>query len=245
MNTRILIVDDEPKIAESLNYTFEKEGFEVDIASDGLEALDKFKSFMPDLIVLDLMMPKLNGIDVCRVIRKESMVPIVMLTARTEEVDKILGLELGADDYITKPFSIRELVTRIRVILRRTTGTPVIPEQTTIHYGDFVIDIPRRFLSVKGQNITLPLKQFEIIRALISARGVVVKREDLIKEVWGDISNYDSGSLDVHIRWLREKIEPNPSKPIYIKTVRGVGHRISDVSEEDTTQDLEYNGSEA
>lgn len=223
---RILLIEDEVAIADSVAYSLRNEGFVVEIAPDGLEGLNVFRTFAPDLIVLDLMLPKLNGLDFCRAIRKQSNVPIIMLTAKTEEVDRVVGLELGADDYVPKPFSVRELVARIRAVLRRTDVGGEDDEQARLQAGDITMDVVRRRVTVRGQPVHLPLKQFELLRALMRNVGAVVTREDLFRTVWDADAAYDTGTLDVHIRWLRERIEADPGHPRCILTVRGVGYRL-------------------
>ena len=226
MNHRILLVQDETAIADSVAYSLRNEGFQVEVAADGLAALTLFRAMAPDLIILDLMLPKLNGLDVCRVVRRESSVPIIMLTAKTEEVDRVVGLELGADDYVPKPFSVRELIARARAVLRRIEGAQGEDQQTKLEVGNITIDLVRRRVSIDDRPVHLPLKQFELLRVLMSNKGKVVNREDLFWAVWDSDATYDSGTLDVHVRWLREKIEADPSRPRYIRTVRGVGYRI-------------------
>ena len=228
---KILLVEDETAIADSVAYSLRNERFEVEIAADGLQALSTFRAFTPDLIILDLMLPKLNGLDLCRIIRKESNVPIIMLTAKTEEIDKVLGLELGADDYIPKPFSVRELIARVRAVLRRSEAVPKQEEAMQFEVGGIQLDMVRRRVSVDENVVHLPLKQFELLRVLMQNKDRVVNREELFKTVWNTDSVYDTGSLDVHIRWLREKVEVDPSRPRYIRTVRGIGYRIVDPGE--------------
>jgi two-component system response regulator RegX3 len=228
---KILLVEDETAIADSVAYSLRNERFDVEIAVDGLQALSAFRAFTPDLIILDLMLPKLNGLDLCRIIRKESNVPIIMLTAKTEEIDKVLGLELGADDYVPKPFSVRELIARVRAVLRRSEAAPRQEEAMQFEVGGIQLDMVRRRVSVDGNVVHLPLKQFELLRVLMQNKDRVVNREELFKTVWNTDSVYDTGSLDVHIRWLREKVEVDPSRPRYIRTVRGIGYRIVDPGE--------------
>lgn len=231
VDDKILLVEDETAIAESVAYSLKNEGFDVEIAPDGLVALSLYRSFAPDLIILDLMLPKLSGLDLCRTIRKESAVPIIMLTAKTEEIDRVLGLELGADDYVPKPFSIRELIARVKAVLRRTEKAREEDARTCIDIGVVQIDLARRRVTVGDQPVHLPLKQFELLKVLMSNRDRVLSREELFRSVWDADATYDTGSLDVHIRWLREKIEEDPSKPKYIRTIRGIGYRFADGSE--------------
>lgn len=225
MSDKILLIEDESPIAESVAYSLRSEGFEVEIAPDGLAGLSALRSFLPDLIVLDLMLPKLSGLDLCRIVRKESNIPIIMLTAKTEEIDRIVGLEMGADDYVLKPFSMRELTARVRAVLRRTE--PQTEEQVVnLQVGGLEMDLAHRRVVVDGDQVHLPLKQFEILRVLMMNLDKVISREDLFRSVWDAEAAYDSGSLDVHVRWLREKVEADPGNPRYIRTVRGVGYKI-------------------
>lgn len=232
MSEKILLVEDEVAIADSVAYSLRNEGFDVEVAYDGLEGLALFSTFSPDLIVLDLMLPKLSGLDLCRTLRKDSGVPIIMLTAKTEEIDRVVGLELGADDYVPKPFSIRELVARVRAVLRRTQGAQDQEVQMKFRIGRVEMDLGRRRVTVDGEVVHLPLKQFELLRVLMMNRGKVVDREDLFRMVWDEDAAYDTGTLDVHVRWLREKIETDPSNPRYLRTVRGIGYKIVGDSED-------------
>ncbi len=231
MDKRILLVEDEAAIADSVAYSMRNEGFEVEIAEDGLSALSLYRSFHPDLIILDLMLPKLNGLDLCRTIRKESTVPIIMLTAKTEEIDRVLGLELGADDYVSKPFSIRELIARVKAVLRRAEAGREDKENVVLEVGDVQMDVTQRRVTVRGNPVHLPLKQFELLRVLLTNKGEVIDRGELFRKVWDADEEYDSGTLDVHVRWLREKIEQDPSRPQYIRTIRGIGYLITDGNE--------------
>lgn len=226
MNDRILLIEDEAPIAESVAYSLRAEGFVVETADDGLCGLTAFRTFSPSLIILDLMLPKLSGLDFCRLVRKESNVPILMLTAKTEEIDRIVGLEMGADDYLPKPFSVRELIARVKAILRRLENAREEESKAFLEIGSIQLDLARRRVTLNGEQVHLPLKQYELLRALMTNKGRVLSREELFKRVWDADAVYDTGSLDVHIRWLREKIEPDPSSPTYIKTVRGVGYKI-------------------
>jgi two-component system, OmpR family, response regulator RegX3 len=223
---KILLVEDEAAIAESVAYSLQGEGFEVETAADGVDALSLFRSFAPDLIILDLMLPRLSGLDLCRIVRKESSVPIIMLTAKTEEIDRVVGLELGADDYVPKPFSIRELIARVRAVLRRTEAARGEDDQIMLRAAAIDMDLVRRRVSIAGRTIHLPLKQFELLRVLMANKDRVVSREDLFRAVWDSDAAYDTGTLDVHIRWLRQKLEDDPSAPRRILTIRGVGYRI-------------------
>lgn len=226
MSERILLIEDEAPIAESVAYSLAGDGFRVEIAADGLAGLNALRTFSPDLIILDLMLPKLSGLDLCRMVRKESSVPIIMLTAMSEEVDRILGLEMGADDYVPKPFSMRELAARVRAVLRRADAARANEQITSIAVGDIEMDVARRRVTIHGSQVHLPLKQFELLRILMVNKDKVIDREDLFRKVWGTDIPYDSNSLDVHMRWLRQKVEPDPSHPRYIRTLRGIGYKM-------------------
>jgi DNA-binding response OmpR family regulator len=228
-SARILLVDDEHSVQTLLTYPLLKEGYEVISAHDGREALDRFAQQRFDLVVLDIMLPKLDGIEVCRRLRGRSQVPIIMLTAKDDEIDKVLGLEVGADDYITKPFSVREFRSRVRAALRRSEilrarGGGEAP----IVAGQLEIDFERRAVAVRGEEARLTYVEFEILAALASAPGRVLTRDVLLEQVWGDAAFRDPRTIDVHIRHLREKIERDPRQPEYLLTVRGVGYRFRD-----------------
>jgi DNA-binding response OmpR family regulator len=228
-SARILLVDDEQSVQTLLTYPLRKDGYEVVSAHDGREALDSFARERFDLVVLDLMLPKIDGIEVCRRLRSRSQVPIIMLTAKGDEIDKVLGLEIGADDYITKPFSVREFRSRVKATLRRSEmlrGSGVGEEP--IVAGDLAIDFERRAVAVRNEPVTLTYVEFEILVALASAPGRVLTREILLERVWGDSAYRDPRTIDVHIRHLREKVEPDPHQPEYLLTVRGVGYRFRD-----------------
>lgn len=223
----ILLVDDEESIQRLLTFPLEKEGFRVLQARDGEEALERFGRETVDLVVLDLMLPKVDGLEVCRRLRAESIVPIIMLTARDDEVDKVLGLELGADDYITKPFSIREFRSRVRALLRRAQLSSAPPQSDeVIEIDGLRIDVPRRSVEVRDEGASLTYAEFEILRALASDPGRVLTRPMLLEALWGSSSYRDPRTIDVHIRHLREKLESEPREPEYIFTVRGVGYRF-------------------
>jgi two-component system response regulator RegX3 len=226
MTHKILLVEDEEAIADSIGYSLESEGFEVVTAEDGVAGLTAARSACPDLILLDLMLPRLSGLDLCQTLRKESSIPIIMLTAKTEEVDRVVGLELGADDYVTKPFSTRELIARIRAVLRRAKGASHDDNQMILQAGEVSVDLARRRVTIGEKPIHLPLKQFELLRILITHQDKVLTREHLFHSIWDSDSAYDTGTLDVHIRWLRERIEKDPGHPQYIHTVRGVGYKF-------------------
>jgi DNA-binding response OmpR family regulator len=227
MSQRILLVDDEETLRTSLAFALEKEGFEVLTAADGPSALATAIASAPSLVLLDLMLPGMDGLEVCRLLRAQSAVPIVMLTAKDQEIDKVLGLEIGADDYITKPFSTRELLARMRAVLRRTRAAETEPEAANVlTAGHVTINMDRHEVTVGGKTVDLSPKEFQLLRLLMLHRGRVRNRETLIEEVWGDDFMGDLKTLDVHIRWLREKIEADPSQPEHIVTVRGVGYRF-------------------
>ena len=226
---RILLVDDEQAVQTLLTYPLRKEGYEVVGAVDGQEALDRFAEQRFDLVVLDLMLPKLDGIEVCRRLRTRSQVPIIMLTAKGDELDKVAGLEMGADDYITKPFSVREFRSRVKAALRRGNMAGRGPAgEEPIQAGDLEIDFERRAVRVRGAEAELTYVEFEILAALASAPGRVFSREMLLEHVWGDSTYRDPRTVDVHIRHLREKLESDAKRPEYLFTVRGVGYRFRD-----------------
>ena len=223
---RILLVDDEESVQTLLTYPLRKEGYEVVGALDGREALDRFGEQRFDLVVLDIMLPKLDGIEVCRRLRSRSQVPIIMLTAKDDEIDKVIGLEMGADDYITKPFSVREFRSRVKAALRRADMLREPGQTEPIVAGSLKIDFDRRSASMRGQDVRLTYVEFEILAALASTAGRVFTRESLLRHVWGDASYRDPRTVDVHIRHLREKLEGDAKNPEYIFTVRGVGYRF-------------------
>jgi DNA-binding response OmpR family regulator len=225
-----LLVDDEDAVQKLLTYPLRKEGYEVVPALDGREALDRLSEDNNfDLVVLDVMMPKMDGFDVCREIRARSTVPIIMLTAKAEEIDKVLGLELGADDYITKPFSVREFRSRVKAVLRRAALTHTEEQfEEPIEAGELRIDFEKRLVEVRGTAVRLTYVEFEILAALARAPGRVFSRTMLLERVWGDAAYRDPRTIDVHIRHLREKLEAEPKTPELILTVRGVGYRFRD-----------------
>ena len=227
-SARILLVDDEEAIQTLLAYPLRKEGYEVVVARDGREALDTFAAQRFDLVVLDVMMPRVDGIEVCRRLRSRSQVPIIMLTARDDEVDKVLGLEIGADDYITKPFSVREFRSRVKAALRRTRMSGGGLDEEEIESGEMAIDRSRRQVVVRGDRVVLTYVEFEILTALATSPGRVFDRDTLVERVWGDSAYRDPRTIDVHIRHLREKIELDAKQPEYLFTVRGVGYRFRD-----------------
>ncbi|MFL5907318.1 MAG: response regulator [Solirubrobacterales bacterium] len=227
---RILLVDDEQAVQTLLTYPLRKEGYEVVEAMDGQEALDRFSEERFDLVVLDIMLPKLDGIEVCRRLRTRSQVPIIMLTAKGDEIDKVAGLEMGADDYITKPFSVREFRSRVKAALRRgSMAAPGLPPNEPIKAGELEIDFERRSTQLRGKPVELTYVEFEILAALAAAPGRVFTREALLEHIWGDSTYRDPRTVDVHIRHLREKLESDPKKPEYLFTVRGVGYRFRDM----------------
>ena len=225
---RILLVDDEHSVQTLLTYPLRKDGYDVVSARDGREALDRFAEQRFDLVVLDLMLPKLDGIEVCRRLRARSQVPIIMLTAKDDEGDKVLGLETGADDYITKPFSVREFRSRVKAALRRSEMLRSREAGEPILAGEIEIDFERRAATVRGQAIKLTYVEFELLASLARSPGRVMTREQLLEQVWGDSAYRDPRTIDVHIRHLREKLEGDSRKPEYLLTVRGVGYRFRD-----------------
>jgi DNA-binding response OmpR family regulator len=226
---RILLVDDELSVQKLLAYPLRKEGYDVIPALDGREALERLRDDNFDLVVLDVMLPRMDGFDVCRAIRSRSTVPIIMLTAKTEETDKVLGLELGADDYITKPFSVREFRSRVKAVLRRAAlAQPEAQFEEPIDAGDLQIDFEKRSVVVRDAPAQLTYVEFEILAALARAPGRVFSRTMLLERVWGDAAYRDPRTIDVHIRHLREKLEAEPKTPELILTVRGVGYRFQD-----------------
>ena len=225
--TRILVVEDEESFSDPLSYLLRKEGYEVELAADGLSALQDFNSTNPDLVLLDLMLPGLSGVDVCRQIRQHSTVPIIMLTAKDSEIDKVVGLEIGADDYVTKPYSSRELLARVKAVLRRRTE-PEDLAPSALSAGPVRMDVERHVVEVNGDSVALPLKEFELLEMLLRNAGRVLTRMQLIDRVWGSDYVGDTKTLDVHVKRLRAKIEPDPSNPRRIRTVRGVGYKFDD-----------------
>lgn len=227
MEKTILLVDDDHLIIETLTYSLEKEGFKVVTTGDGLKAVTMEREYQPDLVVLDIMIPSIDGTEACRRIRQQSAVPIIMLTARGDEIDRVLGLEMGADDYLPKPFSFRELLARIRANLRRVDfhTQPVADDQTTA-IGDILVDNGAHKVYKNETILPLTQKEYDLLLTLMSEAGQVVNRPALLDKVWGIDWIGDTRTLDVHVRWLREKIEDDPSHPRYIQTVRGVGYRF-------------------
>jgi len=224
--TKILIVEDEASFSEALEFLLGKEGFSVVVADNGADAIRKFDQGGIDLVLLDLMLPEVSGTEVCRQIRAKSRVPIIMLTAKDSEVDKVVGLEIGADDYVTKPYSSRELVARIRAVLRRNSGEGMESEPGVMTVSGVRMDVDRHQVSVNGIAVSLPLKEFELLEFLMRNAGRVLTRMQLIDRVWGSDYVGDTKTLDVHIKRLRAKIENDPANPTLIQTVRGLGYKM-------------------
>ncbi len=223
--TRVLVVEDEESISEALAFMLRKEGFEVSVASDGAAALDEFDRAGADLVLLDLMLPGTSGTEVCRSLRSRSNVPVIMLTAKDGEIDKVVGLELGADDYVTKPFSMRELVARIRAVLRRgAESEDLLPG--VVEAGPVRMDVDRHTVSIRGQAMPMPLKEFDLLEMLLRNAGRVLTRGQLIDRVWGSDYVGDTKTLDVHVKRLRAKVEGDPAQPRHIITVRGLGYKF-------------------
>jgi len=237
MAEKILVVEDELALRETLSYNLIKQGYEAKVAADGVSALEIARGEQPDLIILDVMLPGLDGFEVCRILRREMSAPILMLTARADEIDKVVGLEVGADDYLTKPFSMRELLARIKAQLRRVRlmrqayageapDAPVDASRRRMQFGDLVIDAERREVTLRGNPLPLKPKEYELLSYLAEARGRALSRDQLLEAVWGWDYTGGSRTVDVHVRWLREKIEDDPGEPTRILTVRGVGYRF-------------------
>jgi two-component system, OmpR family, response regulator RegX3 len=225
--TRILVVEDEEALADTIRYGLEREGFQVSVVADGRKALERFRADRPALVILDLMLPQLSGLDVCRAIREESDAPIVIVTAKDDEADKVAGLELGADDYVTKPFSVRELVSRVRAHLRRVEmgrGSP--GADGVFRAGPVELDADRHEVRVRGDLVPLPPKEFALLAMLLRLKGRLLTRDHLIAEVWGSDYFGDTKTLDVHVKRLRQKIEEDPHRPTHLLTVRGLGYRF-------------------
>ena len=224
--TRILIVEDEESFSDPLSYSLRKEGYEVAVADDGTEGLRIFSAHGADLVLLDLMLPGMSGTEVCREIRRTSTVPVIMLTAKDDEFDKVLGLELGADDYVTKPYSSRELLARIKAVLRRRRALGEDEEGSTLTAGHILMDVERHVVQVHGEDVALPLKEFELLEIMLRNVDRVLTRGQLIDRVWG--ANYvgDTKTLDVHVKRLRAKIEDDPKNPVHLVTVRGLGYKF-------------------
>jgi two-component system alkaline phosphatase synthesis response regulator PhoP len=241
----VLVVDDEPTIRDTVAFNLQREGLEVALASTGIEAIERARTLEPDLVVLDIMLPGMDGFEVCRRIREHSTVPILLLSARGEEIDRVVGLEIGADDYLTKPFAMRELVARVRAMLRRArmvrvpqvvahaahAGTATADIDPAVVAGDIVIDVPRREASIGDRSLALKPKEFDLLLYFARHPGIVMTRDALLREVWGYDYPVDTRTVDVHIRWLRQKIENDPAVPSRIVTVRGHGYRFLESDE--------------
>ncbi len=223
--TRIMVVEDEESFSEALSFMLRREGYEVEVADDGNKALEVFDQRGADLILLDLMLPGTSGLEVCRTIRTKSQVPIIMLTAKDGEIDKVVGLEMGADDYVTKPFSSRELLARVRSVLRRHGEVEeLLP--ATVEAGPVRMDIDRHVVTVRGESVSMPLKEFDLLELLVRNSGRVLTRAQLIDRVWGADYVGDTKTLDVHVKRLRAKVEEDPGKPVHLVTVRGLGYKF-------------------
>ena len=228
-SARILVVEDEESLADTVRYNLEREGFAVAVAADGRLALERFRDEPPSLVILDLMLPEISGLDVCRQIRQISNVPIIMVTAKDAEADKVSGLEIGADDYVTKPFSVRELVSRVRAHLRRVDmGGGPAGSDATLRAGPVELDADRHEVRVRGELVPLPPKEFALLAMLLRLQGRLLTRDHLIAEVWGADYFGDTKTLDVHVKRLRQKIEEDPHRPTHLLTVRGLGYRFVD-----------------
>jgi two-component system, OmpR family, response regulator RegX3 len=223
--TRIMVVEDEESFSEALAFMLRREGYEVEVAGDGNTAMDTFERRGADLILLDLMLPGLSGLEVCRQIRVKSQVPIIMLTAKDGEIDKVVGLEIGADDYVTKPFSSRELLARVRSVLRRN-GEPEELVASTVEAGPVRMDVDRHVVTVRGEVVPMPLKEFDLLELLVRNSGRVLTRSQLIDRVWGADYVGDTKTLDVHVKRLRAKVEEDPANPLHLVTVRGLGYKF-------------------
>jgi two-component system, OmpR family, response regulator RegX3 len=225
----VLVVEDEASFVEALTIGLRREGFEVAVCTDGAEALERFDDINPDIVLLDVMLPKISGIDVCRQLRKRTQVPIIMVTAKGAEIDTVVGLEVGADDYVTKPYRLRELVARMRAVLRRTDlngGGPAMMTPGMIEVGAVRLDPDEHRVTVDGTELNLPLKEFELLHILLANAGRVLPRETLIDRVWGNDYVGDTKTLDVHVKRLRSKVEPDPALPTRIVTIRGLGYKF-------------------
>jgi DNA-binding response OmpR family regulator len=233
VSDKVLVVEDEPTLLETLEYNLTRQGYAVCTATDGLAALEVARRERPDLILLDVLLPNLDGFEVCRILRREMSVPILMLTARADEVDKVVGLEVGADDYLTKPFSMRELLARVKALLRRVrlmreelAAAPDTARAERLVFGDLTIDLSRHEAQRKGEILHLKPKEYDLLAFLARNRGIVLSRDLLLERVWGWDYGGGTRTVDVHVRWLREKIEPDPDQPTRLVTVRGIGYRF-------------------
>lgn len=232
MEQRILVVEDEPTLQETLKYNLEREGYQVNVIADGVKALESARNTHPDLIIMDIMLPGMDGIEITRILRHESSIPIIMLTAKDEEIDRVLGLEIGADDYLTKPFSMRELIARVKAQLRRmrmvknAVQQPGEENDHILTFGNLTLDLNRREVSIDEHTLSMKPKEYDLLLYLVNHKGHVLSRERILEKVWGWDFHGESRTVDVHIRWLRKKIEADPSNPKRIVTVRGVGYRF-------------------
>lgn len=232
MGDKILVIEDDATLREALAYNLNRQGYEAETAANGITGLELARQINPDLVLLDIMLPGMDGFDVCRIIRQELSTPIIILTARDDEIDRVLGLEMGADDYLTKPFSMRELMARVKANLRRVRLDQVEAElqadtkSKVVIFGNLEIDFPRREVRLNGQPVPLKPKEYELLVFLVKSKGHMLSRDLILERVWGWEFRGGSRTVDVHIRWLREKIEPDPSKPSRIITVRGAGYRF-------------------
>jgi two-component system response regulator RegX3 len=225
-DTTVLVVEDEESFVDALTVSLRREGFQVQVARDGAQALEVFDAVAPDVVLLDVMLPKVSGIDVCRELRRRSKVPIIMVTAKGAEIDTVVGLEVGADDYVAKPYRMRELVARMRAVLRRSPEAPLAAgDGDVLEIGDVSLDPDRHEVVIRGEQVSLPLREFELLELLLENAGRVLPRHTLIDRVWGHDYVGDTKTLDVHIKRLRTKVEPDPANPVHIVTIRGLGYK--------------------
>ena len=223
---KILIIEDEENILEAVKYTLTQEGYDVFTSVDGEDGLEKAQEIKPDLVLLDVMLPKMDGFEVCRILRKDLEMPVFMISAKTEEIDRVVGLEMGADDYITKPFSMRELVVRVRNSLRRAALNPQVDELEILKFGELEIHLTSHMAIVSGEEVSMKPKEFDLLYLLASHKGRAFTRDQILQRLWDDEYIGDVRTVDVHVRWIREKIEVNPSRPEKLVTIRGVGYRF-------------------
>ena len=223
---KILIIEDEENILEAVKYTLTQEGYDVFTSVDGEEGLEKAQEIKPDLVLLDVMLPKMDGFEVCRILRKDLEMPVFMISAKAEEIDRVVGLEMGADDYITKPFSMRELVVRVRNSLRRAALNPQVDELEILKFGELEIHLTSHMAIVSGEEVSMKPKEFDLLYLLASHKGRAFTRDQILQRLWDDEYIGDVRTVDVHVRWIREKIEVNPSRPEKLVTIRGVGYRF-------------------
>lgn len=228
-DSKVLVVEDEENLLEALKYNLERDGYTALTATDGERGLSLAREHRPDLVILDIMLPQLDGLEVCRILRRESDMPIIMLTAKGEEVDRVVGLELGADDYITKPFSMRELLARLRTVLRRTRGGghgEPLPSQEVLTSGDLVVDLASHTVTLAGRELEMKPREFDLLALLVANKGRAFTRDQILERLWGQDYIGDTRTVDVHIRWIRQKLETVPGSPNRIVTIRGVGYRF-------------------